>query len=47
MEVPFSQLWIEGGDGAAKHGELFETIAERALSEGDSLTFIRDLSKEL
>ncbi|MFJ9585045.1 helix-turn-helix domain-containing protein [Streptomyces acidicola] len=47
MEAPFAQLWIEGGERAAQHGQLFETIAERALSESDSLTFIRDLTKEL
>ncbi|MGA4842078.1 helix-turn-helix domain-containing protein [Streptomyces sp. G45] len=46
-EMPFSQMWIEGGEGAAQHVELFERIAQSALSESDSLAFICDLSKEL
>ncbi len=47
MEVPFTQLWIEGGEGAAKHSELFEAIARRSLDESHSLAFIRDLVKDL
>ncbi|MFI9582346.1 helix-turn-helix domain-containing protein [Streptomyces sp. NPDC052236] len=46
-EVAFTRLWTEGGEGAARHDELFERIAQHALSESDSLTFIRSLSKEL
>lgn len=40
MEVPFTRIWIEGGDGAVQHGELFEIIAGQALSEGDSRRLI-------
>ncbi|WP_431044581.1 helix-turn-helix domain-containing protein [Streptomyces sp. P1-3] len=47
MEVPFTRLWIEGGEGAAQHVELFETIARQALSEGDSQAFIKRISEEL
>ncbi|RNG27467.1 XRE family transcriptional regulator [Streptomyces botrytidirepellens] len=47
MEVPFSQLWIEGGEAAAQHDELFERIARRALNEHDSLELISRLSGEL
>nr|WP_146608177.1 Scr1 family TA system antitoxin-like transcriptional regulator [Streptomyces sp. NTH33] len=24
LEIPFTRLWIEGGDGAAAHDKLFE-----------------------
>ncbi|MFI0775252.1 helix-turn-helix domain-containing protein [Streptomyces sp. NPDC021212] len=47
MEVPFNRLWVEGGEAAAQHDELFERIATRALSERDSLELITRLSREL
>ncbi len=47
MEIPRSQTWIEGGAEASAHDDMFERIAEQALSEHESRTFIRNLSKEL
>ncbi|WP_458088346.1 helix-turn-helix domain-containing protein [Streptomyces malaysiensis] len=47
MEVPFRRLWVEGGDAAAQHDELFERIAAHALDEHDSLELITSLSGEL
>lgn len=46
-EIPFTQLWIEGGEGAAAHVELFDLIAERSLDERESVLFLRKLRKEL
>ncbi|WP_432143720.1 helix-turn-helix domain-containing protein [Streptomyces sp. bgisy084] len=46
-DVPLHPLWLEGGEGAAQHDELFERIAQHALREGDSRAFISSLSKEL
>jgi transcriptional regulator with XRE-family HTH domain len=47
MEVPFTRLWVEGGESAARHVELFERISKQALSEHASLEFINSLSREL
>ncbi|MFF2923446.1 helix-turn-helix domain-containing protein [Streptomyces celluloflavus] len=47
MEVPFSRLWVEGGKRAAQHDELFERIAQQALSERESHAFITSLSQEM
>lgn len=47
LEIPFTRLWIEGGDSAAAHDELFETIAARSLSERESALFLNRLRKEL
>ncbi|WP_405947839.1 DUF5753 domain-containing protein [Streptomyces prunicolor] len=46
-EAAFTQSWIEGGEGAAAHNELFEMIAERSLNERESLLFLHDLRQEL
>jgi transcriptional regulator with XRE-family HTH domain len=46
-ESAFTQTWVEGGEGAASYDELFETIAERSLSEQDTLSFLHNLRKEL
>ncbi|RZB15330.1 XRE family transcriptional regulator [Streptomyces sp. F001] len=46
-ESPFTQTWVEGGEGAASYDELFETIAGRSLSEQDTLSFLHTLRKEL
>lgn len=47
IEIPRTQVWIEGGDEATEHDEMFERIAGEALDEPASRTFIRSLSKEL
>lgn len=47
LEIPFTRLWIEGGEGAAAHDELFETIAARSLSERDSVLLLHRLRKEI
>ncbi|MGW0820079.1 helix-turn-helix domain-containing protein [Streptomyces sp. NPDC002845] len=47
LEIPFTRLWIEGGEGAAAHDELFETIAESSLNERDSVSLLHRLRKEL
>ncbi|AZS75366.1 DNA-binding protein [Streptomyces lydicus] len=47
MEIPFNRLWVEGGKSAAQHDELFERIAQLALSERESHAFITSLSKDL
>ncbi|MGW5939869.1 helix-turn-helix domain-containing protein [Streptomyces celluloflavus] len=47
MQVPRHPLWLEGGEGVADHDELFEGIAQQALSESDSRAFISSLSKGL
>ncbi|MFE3646813.1 DUF5753 domain-containing protein [Streptomyces sp. NPDC059152] len=47
VQVPRQPLWREGGEGAAEHDELFEGIAQHALSESDSRTFIGSLSEGL
>ncbi|WP_328683505.1 helix-turn-helix domain-containing protein [Streptomyces sp. NBC_01261] len=46
-EAPFAQRWVEGGESAAAYDELFEMIAERSLSERESVTFLHKLRKEL
>ncbi|WP_406168697.1 helix-turn-helix domain-containing protein [Streptomyces sp. NBC_00996] len=46
-ETVLTQLWIEGGEGAARYDELFKLIAARSLSERDSLLFLHDLRKDL
>jgi hypothetical protein len=45
-ETAFGQLWVEGGDGAAEHGVLFERIAQSALSEAQSEEFITALFED-
>jgi Domain of unknown function (DUF5753)/Helix-turn-helix domain len=47
LEVPFTQLWVEGGKDALRHNELFETLARRALGESESITFIKTLAEDL
>ncbi|KOU07406.1 DNA-binding protein [Streptomyces sp. NRRL F-5755] len=47
VEVPLTQLWIEGGEGAAKYRGLYEKIAQRALSETDSRSLIAKIAEEL
>ncbi|MFH8747530.1 helix-turn-helix domain-containing protein [Streptomyces rimosus] len=46
MDLPLHPMWLEGGTAVTTHGELFDGIAEHALSESDSQTFIHSLSKE-
>ncbi|MET9381415.1 helix-turn-helix transcriptional regulator [Streptomyces sp. NPDC002928] len=46
-EIPFTQLWVEGGEGATAYTELFEMISGRALDERESVSFLRKLRKEL
>ena len=46
-EAAFTHTWVEGGEGAAAHDELFEMIAERSLNERESLLFLHSLRKEL
>jgi transcriptional regulator with XRE-family HTH domain len=46
-ETVLTQLWIEGGEGAAHYNELFKLIADRSLSERDSLLFVHKLRKDL
>ncbi|MEU5922413.1 helix-turn-helix transcriptional regulator [Streptomyces antimycoticus] len=47
MELPLSEMWVEGGDGAAQHAKLFDETAKIALSEAQSRTFIGALIKKL
>ncbi|MEW2121584.1 helix-turn-helix transcriptional regulator [Streptomyces sp. NPDC005474] len=47
VEAPFAQRWVEGGEAAAAYDELFERIAERSLSERESISFLHKLRKEL
>lgn len=47
LQVPRHPLWLEGGEGAAEHDELFEGIAQQALSESDSRAFIGRISQGL
>lgn len=47
VEAPFAQRWVEGGEAAAAYDELFEKIAERSLSERESISFLHKLRKEL
>ncbi|WP_343239822.1 helix-turn-helix transcriptional regulator [Streptomyces sp. SID12488] len=46
-EAAFGQTWVEGGEGATAHHELFELISARSLNERESLRFLHNLSKEL
>ncbi|WP_328503252.1 helix-turn-helix domain-containing protein [Streptomyces sp. NBC_00457] len=46
VEAPFVQRWVEGGEAAAAYDELFEKIAERSLSERESVSFLHKLLKE-
>ncbi|MEU3344308.1 helix-turn-helix transcriptional regulator [Streptomyces sp. NPDC006700] len=46
LEIPFTRLWIEGGDRTAAHDELFEALAERSLSEHDSALLLHRLHKD-
>ncbi|MDX3453271.1 helix-turn-helix transcriptional regulator [Streptomyces sp. ME02-8801-2C] len=47
VEAPFAQRWVEGGEATADYDELFEKIAERSLSEQESVSFLHKLCKEL
>ncbi|MGW8376269.1 helix-turn-helix transcriptional regulator [Streptomyces sp. ODS28] len=46
-ETALGQLWIEGGDGAAAHNDLFASITRRALDENASAELIDTARKEL
>ncbi|MEH0423185.1 helix-turn-helix domain-containing protein [Streptomyces sp. B21-083] len=46
-EAAFRHTWVEGGEGAAGYDDLFELIAARALDARESLSFLRNLRKEL
>ncbi|MEU6536626.1 helix-turn-helix transcriptional regulator [Streptomyces sp. NPDC047000] len=46
-ESVLTQLWIEGGEGAAQYDELFGMIAGRSLGQQDSQQFIHKLRKDL
>ncbi|MFF7653672.1 Scr1 family TA system antitoxin-like transcriptional regulator [Streptomyces sp. NPDC007983] len=46
MELPFSEMWVEGGDAAAQHARLFDETARIALPEAESRTFIGTLIKK-
>ncbi|MEU5592589.1 helix-turn-helix transcriptional regulator [Streptomyces sp. NPDC020298] len=46
-EIPFTQLWHEGGEGTADHIELFDHIAQRSLDEQASVLLLRNLRKDL
>ncbi|GAA0923381.1 Scr1 family TA system antitoxin-like transcriptional regulator [Streptomyces thermoalcalitolerans] len=47
LEIPFTRLWIEGGDKAAAHDKLFESLAERSLGERESVLLLHRLRKGL
>lgn len=47
LEIPFTRLWIEGGEGAAAYDAQFEMIATRSLDEDSSVSFLHRLRKEL
>ncbi|MFD7505976.1 helix-turn-helix domain-containing protein [Streptomyces sp. NPDC059850] len=47
QELPFSTMWVEGGEGAAQHVRLFEETAQGSLPEAESRTFIGTLIKGL
>lgn len=46
-ETAFGQLWVEGGDEAAQHQDLFEEISRSALTEPETKAFIEVLRKEM
>ncbi|WP_404820503.1 helix-turn-helix domain-containing protein [Streptomyces malaysiensis] len=47
VESSYSHVWIEGGDGAARHVSIFEKTAQRAFPEPESRAFLERLIKEL
>ncbi|MEV6125597.1 helix-turn-helix transcriptional regulator [Streptomyces violaceusniger] len=47
VESSYSHVWIEGGDGAARHVSIFEKTAQRAFPESESAAFLERLIKEL
>jgi hypothetical protein len=47
VEIPFTRLWVEGGEVVAQYDELFATLAGRALPESESATFIEAITKGL
>ncbi|MFD7237059.1 helix-turn-helix domain-containing protein [Streptomyces syringium] len=47
MEAPLIQQWAEGGEEAAQHAALFESVASAALSPDDSRALISSIRKEL
>ncbi|MEU7242656.1 helix-turn-helix domain-containing protein [Streptomyces sparsogenes] len=46
-ETAFGELWVEGGEEAAQHQNLFERISQKALTELESRTFINGLREEM
>lgn len=46
QEIPYTQLWTEGGEAATAYSQLFESIADRSLDEQKSALFIRELAKD-
>lgn len=47
MELPLSEMWVEGGGGVAQHAKLFDETARIALPEAESRAFIGALIKKL
>lgn len=47
VEVPLVHLWIEGGERAAKYAGIYDQLAERALDEPSTQTFISEIAEEL
>lgn len=47
LDAHFTQHWVEGGEATAAYDELFEKIAEHALDERESVSFLHKLRKEL
>lgn len=47
METPFSSLWLESSEDAARHDAIFDRIARLSLAQHDSRALIDGISKEL
>ncbi|MFD4501835.1 helix-turn-helix domain-containing protein [Streptomyces sp. NPDC058457] len=47
LDAHFTQHRVEGGEAAAAYDELCEKIAEHALDERESVSFLHKLRKEL
>lgn len=47
VEIPFTRLWIEGGDVVAQYDELFARLARHALPESESAAYIEATAKDL
>jgi hypothetical protein len=47
QEIPFTQLWTEGGEAATAYSDLFRSISDRSLDEHKSALLVQDLLKDM